>query len=240
MLQIHNASKQFEQTVVLNQLNLSIAANNIVGLAGPSGSGKSTLLRCIQQLESLDAGSIHVAGKSGFMFQDFQLFPHMTVLKNLTYAPTLANHKFVGWIGRRRNPPEGAADITNRAMELLSLLGLPHKAHVFPQQLSGGQKQRVALARSLMMQPDLLLCDEPTSGLDMASIGDVVRLLNTVKTMQVTQITMVIASHDLSFLTRIADRIILLKAGNLVADVQTAHLTNPITYFEQHYWESIA
>lgn len=227
MLQIHNASKQFEQTVVLNQLNLNIAANSIVGLAGPSGSGKSTLLRCIQQLESLDAGSIHVAGKSGFMFQDFQLFPHMTVLKNLTYAPMLAKSA-------------DTAEITNRAMELLSLLGLPHKAHVFPQQLSGGQKQRVALARSLMMQPDLLLCDEPTSGLDMASIGDVVSLLNTVKTMQATQITMVIASHDLSFLTRIADRIILLKAGNLVADIQTAHLSNPITYFEQHYWESIA
>jgi polar amino acid transport system ATP-binding protein len=175
-------------------------------------------------LECLDNGIITVAGKSGFMFQDFQLFPHMTVLKNLTYAPD------------RANPANKEINHT-KALDLLNTLNLQSKAQAFPQQLSGGQKQRVALARSLMMQPDLLLCDEPTSGLDMASIGDVVNLLNTVKAMN---ITMVIASHDLEFLTRISDRIILLKSGTLVADVQTNQLSNPTAYFEQHYMESAA
>ncbi|WP_133127901.1 ATP-binding cassette domain-containing protein [Legionella nagasakiensis] len=220
MLQIIDASKQFDRTLVLNRLNLVIAANSIVGLAGPSGSGKSTLLRCIQQLESLDSGAIQFTGKSGFMFQDFQLFPHMTVLKNLMYAPTLHD--------KNHNHRE-------KAIDLLTTLGLKDKAHLYPQQLSGGQKQRVALARSLMMQPDLLLCDEPTSGLDMASIGGVVSLLKTVKSMQVT---MIIASHDLKFLTQIADRIILLKEGSLTTDIQPAALTDPVAYLKPYYQEA--
>jgi polar amino acid transport system ATP-binding protein len=217
MLQLNNACKKFGSTMVLNQMNLSIQANTIVGLAGASGSGKSTLLRCMQQLESLDSGHIDFKGKSGFMFQDFQLFPHMTVFKNLVYAPmlhqTIENHE-------------------EKAIELLETLGLKDKAKAFPQELSGGQKQRVALARSLMMHPDLLLCDEPTSGLDMVTIEDVITLLSSVKGMGVT---MVIASHDLEFLTKVAERVVVLKSGHVVADIQVGDLHDPLSYLKQQY-----
>ncbi|HAU2070100.1 TPA: amino acid ABC transporter ATP-binding protein, partial [Legionella pneumophila] len=183
----------------------------------PSGSGKTTLLRCIQQLESIDSGSIHCEGKSGFMFQDFQLFPHMTVLNNLIYAPSLHDK---------------TADHMVSAWALLAMLGLSDKAHSYPQGLSGGQKQRVALARSLMMKPDLLLCDEPTSGLDMATTNDVIALLNTVKTLK---ITMLIASHDLFFLSNIAERLLVVKQGKLIADFKTQEVSDPILYLQQFY-----
>ncbi len=127
-----------------------------------SGSGKSTLLRCIQDLEPLDSGTIKIEGNVGFMFQDFQLFPHFSVLKNITYA-------------LRFQP--NAGDPESVATDLLTKLGLLDKAGCFPHQLSGGQKQRVALARSLAIKPSLLLCDEPTSGLDSIAIDDVINLL---------------------------------------------------------------
>lgn len=202
MLNITQACKVFGSIQVLNQINLKINPNTIVGLAGSSGSGKSTLLRCIQGLELLDSGTIKCAGKSGFMFQDFQLFPHMTVLQNLIYAPKLQNKNF--------NHEE-------KANQLLETLGIANKINFYPHQLSGGQKQRVALARSLMMNPSLLLCDEPTSGLDMATIDEVIKLLYAVKTLGVT---MIIASHDLTFLTKVADRLIVLKEGKLITEIK--------------------
>lgn len=217
MLHIHKASKQFHNSIALNQVSLTIEANNVVGLAGPSGSGKSTLLRCIQKLESLDSGEIKFNGISGFMFQDFQLFPHMNILKNLTYAPALQK--------RTQNHNE-------KAMELLKDLGISDKAYAFPQQLSGGQKQRAALARSLMMQPDLLLCDEPTSGLDMASTKDVLHLLQDVQKLNVT---LIIASHDLPFLTQIAQRLMVIKYGTIVADFTNSPIADPISYIQQFY-----
>jgi polar amino acid transport system ATP-binding protein len=219
MLQLTNACKKFGNTTVLNKINLTINANTIVGLAGASGGGKSTLLRCLQQLEPLDSGQMDFNGKSGFMFQDFQLFPHMTVVKNLTYAPML-HQKSLNHI--------------EKAVDLLKTLGLSHKTQAYPQELSGGQKQRVALARSLMMQPTLLLCDEPTSGLDMAAIECVITLLKTVKDMGVT---MVIASHDLEFLTKIAERVVVLKSGQMVADLQIADLNDPLSHLKQQYQE---
>ena len=219
MLTITKAFKNFGSLPILNNISLNIEKQTVLGLAGPSGSGKSTLLRCLQQLESLDSGSIEFTGKSGFMFQDFQLFPHLTVLKNLTYAPCLhdktINHE-------------------EQATQLLYSLNVGDKAYAYPHQLSGGQKQRVALARSLMMNPDLLLCDEPTSGLDLATIDEVSRLLNSVKSRGVT---MVIASHDLDFLSKVADRIIILKGGQLVADVVPQKLTDPSSYLKHFYQE---
>ncbi|ARG98416.1 amino acid ABC transporter ATP-binding protein [Legionella micdadei] len=219
MLHIHEASKKFASIQVLKQINLTIEAQTVVGLAGPSGGGKSTLLRCIQGLESLDSGKIHCEGKMGFMFQDFQLFPHMNVLDNLVYAPKLQN--------KTLNHEESA-------QELLSTLGIAEKAASYPHQLSGGQKQRVALARSLMMKPNLLLCDEPTSGLDLATIDDVISLLNAIKTMGVT---MVIASHDLDFLSKMADRIVVLKGGRLVADVRPKEFIQPVHELKKYYQE---
>lgn len=215
MLTIADACKQFGPTKVLSHINLNLESHQILGLSGPSGSGKSTLLRCIQKLEVLSSGHIEVTGQSGFMFQDFQLFPHMTVLKNLIYAPKL----------RDKN-----SNHEQTAMKLLQQLGISDKAKSYPHQLSGGQKQRVALARSLMMQPALLLCDEPTSGLDAAMIEEVIFLLKSIKDMGVT---MIIASHDLSFLTRIADRLILLKGGNLIADIKPREFDQPIQYLKQ-------
>jgi polar amino acid transport system ATP-binding protein len=238
MLHIANASKYFGSTPVLNKLNLDLETNTILGLAGPSGSGKSTLLRCIQQLEVLSAGTIKVDGKSGFMFQDFQLFPHMTVLKNLTYAPKLrlktmdkAKKTFSASDNKPSDGlPDNLEDIQEQTQSLLTALGIADKAQHFPHQLSGGQKQRVALARSLMMHPSLLLCDEPTSGLDPAMIEEIIVLLQSVKAMGVT---MVIASHDLNFLTRIADRLIVLKGGELIADLNPADVEHPIHYLKQ-------
>jgi polar amino acid transport system ATP-binding protein len=217
MLEITNACKNYGSIQVLKQINLSIEAQTVVGLAGPSGSGKSTLLRCIQKLELLDAGRINFAGKSGFMFQDFQLFPHMTVLQNLIYAPKLQNKTI--------NHEE-------QAQRLLNNLGIADKAASYPGQLSGGQKQRVALARSLMMQPTLLLCDEPTSGLDLVTIDGVISLLNSIKAIGVT---MVIASHDLDFLSKLTDRLVILRGGLLVADVKSQEL--PQVYDLKKYYK---
>ncbi|MCP4923724.1 MAG: amino acid ABC transporter ATP-binding protein [bacterium] len=195
MLTLNQVYKNFGDTPILKNISLSVAKGSIVGLAGPSGGGKSTLMRCIQRLESIDSGTIHFTGKSGFIFQDFQLFPHMTVLENLTYGPSLQKK---------------GGDHTNRALKKLETLGIKEKAQSLPHNLSGGQKQRVALARSLMMQPDLLLCDEPTSGLDARTTEDVSQLLKSINTMGVT---MIIASHDLPFLEGVADEIILLTDG---------------------------
>lgn len=219
MLVINQASKYFGSLPVLNNINLKVQAQTVLGLAGPSGSGKSTLLRCIQQLETLDSGTVEVTGQSGFMFQDFQLFPHMTVMQNLVYAPRLQNK---------------TVNHEEQAHALLLSLGISDKASAYPQQLSGGQKQRVALARSLMMKPNLLLCDEPTSGLDLATIDEVISLLNSVKSLGVT---MVIASHDLDFLSKMSDRLIVLKGGQLVADVVPKKLAEPILHLKQYYQE---
>ncbi|KTD73478.1 amino acid ABC transporter ATP-binding protein [Legionella tucsonensis] len=219
MLAINQACKYFGSLTVLNNINLNVQAQKVVGLAGPSGSGKSTLLRCIQQLETLDSGTIEVAGQSGFMFQDFQLFPHMTVMQNLVYAPRLQNKML---------------NYEEHAQALLLSLGISDKASAYPHQLSGGQKQRVALARCLMMKPNLLLCDEPTSGLDLATIDEVINLLNSVKSLGVT---MVIASHDLDFLSKMSDRLIVLKGGQLVADVVPKELAEPILHLKQYYQE---
>ena len=201
MLSIINVSKILRGQTVLKDISLDIARGSVVGLAGPSGSGKSTLLRCIQGLEKIDAGQLACQGTTGFLFQDFQLFPHMTVLDNITYAP----------IHVLREP-----DAKDNARNLLKQLNLDQISDVLPGQLSGGQKQRVALARTLAMHPDMLLCDEPTSGLDILSIQDVAQVLQQVKKMGVT---LLIASHDLEFLSCIADRIVILKAGRLVADL---------------------
>jgi polar amino acid transport system ATP-binding protein len=217
MLRANNVCKKFNDSLVLNDINIAVEKGSIVGLAGPSGSGKTTLLRCMQNLETIDSGTIEYNGQTGFMFQDFQLFPHMTVLRNLVYAPALLN----------KTKSHDA-----QAMSILANLGIADKAEVYPDKLSGGQKQRVALARSLMMHPELLLCDEPTSGLDVATTLDVVSLLESVRSMGVT---MIIASHDLDFLTKIADRIVLLKNGKIIIDVAPKTLDDPIYYLKNYY-----
>ncbi|MCL5436955.1 MAG: ATP-binding cassette domain-containing protein [Candidatus Dependentiae bacterium] len=217
MVNIRNVSKSFTNTPVLAGISLHVQKGTILGLAGASGSGKSTLLRCVQGLAKIDAGSIVCDGPTGFMFQDFQLFPHMTVLQNVLYAPSV-------------HDPQGGH--TAEALTLLAGLGLADKASAYPAELSGGQQQRVALARSLMMKPEILLCDEPTSGLDVATVSDVVALLKAVRA---GGITMLVASHDLDFLTEIADRIVMLRNGELVLDTPMSLLEHPIDELKKYY-----
>ena len=203
MLSINNLCKTYVGADLFKNFSLKVMNQSIVGLTGPSGSGKSTLLRCIQNLENIDAGEIIVNGKVGFIFQDFQLFPHMTVLENIVYAP-------VKVLKQQKDA------VNKAAAELLQQLGLLEQQHKYPAALSGGQKQRVAVARSLIMHPDLLLCDEPTSGLDLGAIMDLKQLLQQVHNMGVT---MLIASHDIEFLAQIASRILVLKHGVIVQDL---------------------
>lgn len=218
MLEIHNIKKSFGSFNVLGNISINIDEKSITGLAGPSGSGKSTLLRCIQGLELPDSGKIICNKKTTFMFQDFQLFPHMDVLENLTYAPSINNKK--------------NENLKDKAIDLLSKLDIKDKLHSYPIELSGGQKQRVALCRNLMMSPELLLCDEPTSGLDASTIDEIITLLESVRKLGVD---IIIASHDLDFLTNIADRIILLKNGSIIKDIKVNETNEPIKLLRKFY-----
>jgi polar amino acid transport system ATP-binding protein len=229
MLKIKDICKSFNGVKILDGVNLQAETGGILGLAGPSGGGKSTLLRCIQKLETPESGSIEYEGKAGFMFQDFQLFPHMTVMQNLLYAPSLGNKQ--------------SKKLEQQAIAVLQNLGIESKKHDYPATLSGGQKQRVALARTLMTSPDTLLCDEPTSGLDVATTDDVVQLLksvnkadlNSFNNLKKQPVTMVIASHDLDFLTKISDRIVLLKNGQIVADIMPSNFDDQIKLLKEYY-----
>lgn len=233
MLKINNLCKNFGDITILKDISIAVKKCTIIGLAGTSGSGKSTLLRCIQGLETVTSGEIifnenkntlKSAFKSAFMFQDFQLFPHMTVMENLIYAPKIHD--------KIKPSDKIKSNYVNDANHILKTLGILDKKNSSPDQLSGGQKQRVALARSLMMHPKLLLCDEPTSGLDVATIDDVVILLKSIRDMDVT---MIIASHDLDFITKIADRIIVLKKGEISLEVNHKSVKNPIQLLKKYY-----
>jgi polar amino acid transport system ATP-binding protein len=212
MLSISNLNKSYAGLEMFNNFSLDIKELSIVGLTGPSGSGKSTLLRCIQNLEPIDAGNINFYGKVGFVFQDFQLFPHMTVLENIIYAPI-------------KVLKQSRAEVIEDAVVLLRQLGLEEQQDKYPVALSGGQKQRVAVARSLIMKPELLLCDEPTSGLDIRAIEGFKELLKQVHSMNVT---ILIASHDIHFLTQIASRIVIIKRGVIVNDLIDIDFNNSI------------
>lgn len=217
LVQVTNLEKTFGPHTVLKGVSFSVCKGQLVGLAGGSGSGKSTLLRCIQGLESPSKGHILAPKACGFMFQDFQLFPHMTVLQNIMYAPMI-------------HTPH--PDVGDQAHRLLAELGLSGKESAYPHRLSGGQKQRVALARSLMMDPPVLLCDEPTSGLDVASIRDVVRVFQNVN---LAGTTLMLASHDLDFLTSLTHRILLLKEGHVVVDMDPRTQNDPVRYLQSCY-----
>ncbi len=219
---IDNVSKRFGDRLVLDGASLSIAAHETVAVIGPSGGGKSTLLRAINGLATIDAGAIRVGphvlragdrsahaatahevrGLIGMVFQDFQLFPHLTALGNLLEAP-------------RRVLRLSKAEAHLRAMALLERVGLADRADAYPRELSGGQKQRVAIARAMAMQPRGLLCDEITSALDPELKGEVLAVLEDLKR---EGLTLVVVTHEIGFARRAADRVVVLDAGRVVEE----------------------
>ncbi|GEC88275.1 amino acid ABC transporter ATP-binding protein [Brevibacillus brevis] len=217
MIKIDNITKSFGQLNVLKGITTNIGKGEVVAIIGPSGSGKSTLLRCINLMETPTTGAITINGQEitapkadvmgirqqiGMVFQHFHLFPHMTVLKNLTYAPM----KVKGM---------SAAEAEQKARELLARVGLADKADVFPSRLSGGQKQRVAIARSLVMEPQIMLFDEPTSALDPEMVKEV---LEVMKGLADSGMTMAIVTHEMRFAEEVSDRILFLDDGRLLED----------------------
>ncbi|UOF92096.1 amino acid ABC transporter ATP-binding protein [Fodinisporobacter ferrooxydans] len=217
MIKVEKLYKSFGQLDVLKDISTEIHKGDVVAIIGPSGSGKSTLLRCMNLLEEPTKGHVFINGiditdpktdimkirqNIGMVFQHFHLFPHMTVLENLTYAPMKVKN-----IGK-----EAASQ---KAFELLSRVGLKDKADVYPSKLSGGQKQRVAIARSLAMEPEIMLFDEPTSALDPEMVKEV---LEVIKLLAHTGITMAIVTHEMGFAREVADRICFLEDGTLLED----------------------
>ncbi|MBI5656522.1 MAG: amino acid ABC transporter ATP-binding protein [Geobacter sp.] len=227
MIEARNVSKHFGSFRALHDVSFSVAANEKVVIIGPSGSGKSTLLRSINRLETIDSGSIIVDGVNiadpkvdicnvreevGMVFQSFNLFPHKTVLENLTLAQLVV---------RKRSRAEAA----DRAMELLKKVGIAEKASAYPGKLSGGQQQRVAIARSLAMNPKMMLFDEPTSALDPEMIGEV---LDVMKDLAREGMTMAVVTHEMGFAREVADKVIFMDQGAIVEVGTPEHFfTNP-------------
>ena len=215
IIQIRNIYKFFGPLKALDNVSLDVRTGEKVVIIGPSGSGKSTLLRSINRLEEIDKGTIVVDGydlndkkndinairqELGMVFQSFNLFPHKTVLENLTLAP----------IKLKKTPKSDAETL---ALKLLDRVGIKEKATVYPSRLSGGQQQRVAIARALAMNPKIMLFDEPTSALDPEMIGEV---LDVMKSLAREGMTMVVVTHEMGFAREVADRIIFMDAGQII------------------------
>ena len=214
---IKNLNKYFGKLHILHDINLKVKSGEVVCLIGPSGSGKSTLLRCINKLNDFTDGDVIIDGisindkkidlnkmreKIGMVFQHFNLFPHLTVLENITLAPVMLK------IMSKETAKE-------KAKELLKKVGLENKINSYPSQLSGGQKQRVAIARSLAMNPEMILFDEPTSALDPEMIGEV---LEVMKKLAEDGMTMIIVTHEMRFAKEVADRIIFMENGRILEE----------------------
>ncbi len=217
LVRMRDILKKFGDTVVLEGVDLDVQPRQVVVLIGPSGAGKSTLLRCINGLEKIQGGTIHVAGEKlvykekhlnhirsriGMVFQAFNLFPHMKVVDNLTMAQRDV-------LGRPK------AEARAKALELLDRVGLSDKAEAYPEKLSGGQQQRVAIARALAMDPEVMLFDEPTSALDPELVGEV---LHVMRTLADEGMTMVVVTHEMRFARRAADRVVLMADKHIVEE----------------------
>ena len=217
MLSFKAVNKHFGSNHVINNVNLDIHQGEVVVVCGPSGSGKSTLIRTVNQLEKIESGEIWVDGVNvadsktdlnkirtevGFVFQHFNLYPHLTVLENITLSPI-----------KVKNMDAAAAE--KLAMELLDKVGLAHKKDAYPTELSGGQRQRVAIARGLAMQPAVMLFDEPTSALAPEMVGEVLKVM---KDLAQSGITMMCVTHEMGFAREVADRIIFLDHGQILED----------------------
>ncbi|MFR9192424.1 MAG: amino acid ABC transporter ATP-binding protein [Anaerovoracaceae bacterium] len=202
MLKMTDIVKDFGDFRAVDHVNFSMCKGEIVAIIGPSGSGKSTLLRCINGLNTITSGEMELKGTTGMVFQHFNLFPHMTCMENITYAPIKVKK-------------EDKAVVNERARSLLKMVGLQSKADVYPAQISGGQKQRIAIARALAMEPDLMLFDEPTSALDPEITGEV---LNVMKRLADNHTTMIIVTHEMGFAKEVADRVMFMDEGVIVEE----------------------
>lgn len=214
LFEINNLCKSFDGVDVLKGINTTIKSGEVLVIVGPSGSGKSTFLRCLNLLEEPTDGEIFFEGnkindkncninalreRMGMVFQQFNLFPHMTVKKNIMLAPV----KLLGM---------SEEEASKKAEELLMRVGLPDKADAYPNQLSGGQKQRIAIARSLAMDPDVMLFDEPTSALDPEMVGEVLELM---KELAEDGMTMAVVTHEMGFAREVATRVVFIDEGNI-------------------------
>ncbi len=217
LIQVRNLGKSFGDLKVLQGITVDIHQGDVVCVIGPSGSGKSTFLRCLNRLEEATEGSIFFDGedivdpktdidkhrqKMGMVFQQFNLFPHMTILKNMTLAPV----KLQGM---------AQAEADTQAMKLLERVGLADRANAYPAQLSGGQKQRIAIVRALMMKPEVMLFDEPTSALDPEMVGEV---LGVMRELAEEKMTMVVVTHEMGFAREVANRVMFMDGGNFVEE----------------------
>lgn len=217
IIQVKNLKKSFGDLEVLKEINTEINEKEVVCVVGPSGSGKSTFLRCLNKLEEITGGSVIVNGHDiadpktkinkvrqevGMVFQHFNLFPHKTVLENITVAPIKVK-------GNNKQ------DSKEKALQLLDKVGLREKANTYPGELSGGQKQRVAIARALAMEPSVMLFDEPTSALDPEMIGEV---LEVMKQLAKEGMTMVVVTHEMGFAREVGDRVLFMDGGYIVEE----------------------
>ena len=217
LIKVENLSKSFGDNEVLSNVNMQIEKGEVIAIIGPSGCGKSTFIRTLNQLEDATSGAIYVDGEDitakgvdindvrrrvGMVFQHFNLFPHLTIKKNLTLAPVKLGIM---------NQEEADA----KAVELLARVGLSDKADAYPDSLSGGQKQRIAIARTLAMNPEVILFDEPTSALDPEMVGEVLQVM---KDLAADGMTMVIVTHEMGFAREVADRVIFMDGGLIVEE----------------------
>ena len=197
LLEMKHIKKSFNAQEVLRDISLTVEKGEVLSIIGPSGSGKSTLLRCATGLETPDSGEIRYTGTFGLVFQNFNLFPHYSVIKNVTDAPIK--------VQKRRKD-----EVYQEARALLAKMGLSDKENAYPCQLSGGQQQRVSIARALAMNPDILFFDEPTSALDPELTGEI---LKVIKDLAAEHMTMVIVTHEMSFARNVSDHILFMDQG---------------------------
>lgn len=235
MIKVNNLEKSFGDLHVLKGIDAEIKKGEVVVVIGPSGSGKSTFLRCLNRIEEPTAGEVIFEGisitskktninklrqKIGMVFQQFNLFPHKTVLENITLTP----------IKVKKQSKEEAKD---NAFKLLKKVGLEDKAYVYPSQLSGGQKQRIAIARALAMEPEMMLFDEPTSALDPEMVGEV---LNVMKELAAEGMTMVVVTHEMGFAKEVGDRILFMDDGMILEEGKPEQIfNNPQNYRTQDF-----
>lgn len=215
MIRVENLNKRYGDNEVLKKIDLDVKQGEVISVIGPSGSGKSTFLRCINGLEEITGGHIHVdefdiadphinidliRQRVGMVFQSFNLFPHLTVIENITLAP----------VTLKKMTKEQARE---KAGQLLKKVGLYEKGDVYPSSLSGGQKQRVAIARALAMEPEAILFDEPTSALDPEMVGEVLQVM---KDLAKEGMTMIVVTHEMGFAREVCNRVIFMADGEVV------------------------